>query len=102
MACASAPAGNCAVITANMALPLSHPATCKSTGTPLNGTDRVVLSGLQGNCTLSPAPSNPTSRQFCSGLQALKARLQKRLANMAFEMVRMGVIILISNFRCFS
>ena len=49
---------------ATMALPLSQPTTCKSTGTPPRGTLRVVRSGLQGSWTFRALPSRATSRQF--------------------------------------
>jgi hypothetical protein len=73
-----------------MALPLSQPTTCKSTGTPPKGTERVVRSGLQGNCALSVVPSRPTVRQFCSGLQALKNKAIVRLATGVQKEIRMG------------
>jgi hypothetical protein len=89
-ALASEPAGKAALITATMAEPLSHPTTCKSTGTPPMGTLRVVRSGLQGNCALRAVPSKATSRQFWAGLQALKVRAPKRQATKAEEWIRMG------------
>jgi hypothetical protein len=90
MAPASAPAGKTALINATMAVPLSQPAICKSTGTPPKGTLRVVRSGLQGNWALSALPSKATSRQFWAGLQALKVRAPTRLATKAVEWIRMG------------
>jgi hypothetical protein len=89
-ALASAPTGKTALITATMAVPLSQPSTCKSTGTPPKGTLRVVRSGLQGNWALSALPSKATSRQFWEGLQALKVSAPKRLATKAEEWIRMG------------
>jgi hypothetical protein len=50
----------------------------------------VVRSGLQGNWALSVLPSNVTSRQFWSGLQALKATLNIRLAVTAMKWFCMG------------
>jgi hypothetical protein len=89
-AVASEPTGKEAVMTATMAVSLSQPATCKSTDTPPRGTERVVRSGLQGNCALRALPSKAMSRQFCAGVQALNIQVNAKEAAQADECFRMG------------